>query len=300
MPETRAYRILGSTELLLQHCQLPSLTQHQHFRALTDELRENADIAGVTPKGRQLLKLLGTRINTVLDPPPVSAEQRVRLDQQQAAGEEEQRVINESPIITLPHLTDAPPIILTRNPTAKQYLQTTPRIHHRVMRNNLPGVSRPATVIEPIMVIPAHPQRQCQKITTPTRVQPRCGPRATCSAIPSGAQQWIVTRHAINLLTLQEEASFSTMHTPRAIMKHAKMPINIEHYANPMAHPVTGCTISSYKKLMHDPATAEVRQTAFGKDFGGMAQGCDKTGQKGTNAMFLMTHDSRTMSNRME
>ncbi len=58
-----------------------------------------------------------------------------------------------------------------------------------------------------------------------------------------------------------------------------------------MVHPVTGRTISSYKKLMHDPATAEVWQSAVGKDFGGMAQGCNKTGQKGTNAMFVMTHD---------
>ncbi len=31
-------------------------------------------------------------------------------------------------------------------------------------------------------------------------------------------------------------------------------------------------------------------QRAFGKDFGGMAQGCNKTGQKGTNAIFVMTH----------
>jgi hypothetical protein len=74
-------------------------------------------------------------------------------------------------------------------------------------------------------------------------------------------------------------------------MKHAKMPVDIEHYANLMVHPVTGRTISSYKKLMHDPATAEVWQTAFGKDFGGMVQGCNKTGQKRTNAMFVMTHD---------
>ncbi len=42
---------------------------------------------------------------------------------------------------------------------------------------------------------------------------------------------------------------------------------------------------------MHDPATAEIWQTAFGKDFGGMAQGDNKTGQKGTNAMFVMMHD---------
>ena len=29
---------------------------------------------------------------------------------------------------------------------------------------------------------------------------------------------------------------------------------------------------------------------AFGKDFGGMAQGDDKTGQKGTNSIFVMTY----------
>ncbi len=135
------------------------------------------------------------------------------------------------------------------------------------MRNNLPGVTRPATTIEPIPEIPVQTQRPCQKLTTPTRVQPRRGPRATSNTIPSGAHQRIVARHTVNLLTLKEEASFSTIHTPRALLKHAKVPINFEHYANPMVHPVTGRTISSYKKMMHDPATAEVWQTAFGKDF---------------------------------
>jgi hypothetical protein len=42
---------------------------------------------------------------------------------------------------------------------------------------------------------------------------------------------------------------------------------------------------------MHNPATSEVWQTAFEKDFGGMVQGDDKTGQKGTNSIFVMTHD---------
>jgi hypothetical protein len=56
-----------------------------------------------------------------------------------------------------------------------------------------------------------------------------------------------------------------------------------------MVHPITGETISSYKKLMNDPATAEIWQTTFRKDFDGMAQECNKTGQKGTNAMFDMT-----------
>ncbi len=42
---------------------------------------------------------------------------------------------------------------------------------------------------------------------------------------------------------------------------------------------------------MHNPATTEIRQTAFGNDFEGMAQGDNKMGQKGTNAMFVMTHE---------
>ncbi len=34
-----------------------------------------------------------------------------------------------------------------------------------------------------------------------------------------------------------------------------------------------------------------VWQAAFGKDFGGMAQGNNKTGQKGTNSIFVMSRD---------
>ncbi len=41
---------------------------------------------------------------------------------------------------------------------------------------------------------------------------------------------------------------------------------------------------------MHNPATTEIWQTAFGKDFGGMAQGNLNTGQKGTNSIFVMSH----------
>ncbi len=197
-------------------------------------------------------------------------------------------MIDDSPIITIPRITDAPPIMLTRNPMAKRALCTTPCLHHRVTRNNTPSLLLVPNVIAPI---PMTAPQWATRPTVPTRVQPCRGPCSTCTAIPSGAQQQTVTRHTINVFTLCKQASFNTIHTPRVLMKHAKMPVDIEHYANPMVHPVTGRTISSYKKLMHDPATAEVWQTAFGKDFGGMAQGCNKTGQKGMNTMFVMMHD---------
>ena len=56
IPETRAYRISGSTELFPQHCQLPNLTPIQHLRALTKELADETVIASRTPQGRMLMQ----------------------------------------------------------------------------------------------------------------------------------------------------------------------------------------------------------------------------------------------------
>jgi hypothetical protein len=266
------------------------MTPHQFFCALTNELTEHTAQANSTPKGWCLLKLLGTRIESLLHPPPISEEQRVIAGRQRKAREAEQRVTDDSPIITIPRITDAPLAMLTCNPTAKQTLQTTPRLHRHVTRNNTPGILPEPNVITPTTTPTATAPCRARPIA-PTRIQPSRESHEAHTVIQGSAQQRIVTRHAINLLTLHEQVSFSTIHTPRTLMKHAKMRVNMEHYANPMVHPNTGCTISNYKKLMHNPATAEVWQTAFGKDFGGMAQGCNKTGQKGMNAMFVMAHD---------
>jgi hypothetical protein len=137
----------------------------------------------------------------------------------------------------------------TNTPTAKQVLKGTKRLHRQVTRHNTPGIM-------PISVL----TQDC------TQAHPPNLRRSTHTK----------RTHAINILTLQEQAAFSTLHTPRTLMKYAKLPTNFEHKANPMAHPVTGKTVSSYKKLMHNPATAKVWQAAFGRDFGSMAQGDNK------------------------
>jgi hypothetical protein len=154
--------------------------------------------------------------------------------------EAERRVIDETPIIIIPLITNAPGIMELRNPTNKRVLKSTPRTHHRVTRNNIPGV-----IYAPIL----------QEMYTP---------------IPSGACQSILTQHAINALMCNERKRMNLAFTPKLlfplVVEHA--PMHIEHFASPMVHPVTGKTISSYKKLMNDPATSKVWQTAFGKDFG--------------------------------
>lgn len=99
----------------------------------------------------------------------------------------------------------------------------------------------------------------------------------------------IISQMAMNMLLLDNLNNNQTPFTPTKLLPPPAPPMNLEHYAMPMVHPVTGETISSYKKLMKDPVTAETRQTAFGKDFGGMCQGDNKTGTIGTNAIYVMT-----------
>jgi hypothetical protein len=79
---------------------------------------------------------------------------------------------------------------------------------------------------------------------------------------------------------------------PKNLEQHSPpSSLDLQQIPMPMIHPTTGKTISSYKRLMSDQATSEIWQTAFGKDFGGKAHGYNKTGQKGTNSIFIMFHN---------
>ncbi len=114
---------------------MPNMTTHQHFCALTDKLAKSTAIASATDKGRRLIKLLQSKIKDILHCPTTAdapqGEQRVR--------EEEQREIDETPILTVPRIIDAPSIMQTRNPTAKRVLKNTPQIHRQLTLNNTPG-----------------------------------------------------------------------------------------------------------------------------------------------------------------
>jgi hypothetical protein len=93
---------------------MPNMTPRQHFCALTDKLAKLIAIPSATYEERRLIKLLQSKIEDILHPPALvhspQAEQRVR--------EEKQRVIDETPILTVPRITDTPPIMHAWNPTA--------------------------------------------------------------------------------------------------------------------------------------------------------------------------------------
>ena len=111
------------------------MTLNQHFCTLTNKLAKSTAIASANNKGRWLIKLLQSKIEDILHPPTLvdapQGEQRVR--------EEEQREIDETPILTVPRIIDAPSIMQTRNPTAKRVLKNTPQIHRQLTLNNTPG-----------------------------------------------------------------------------------------------------------------------------------------------------------------
>jgi len=112
------------------------------------------------------------------------------------------------------------------------------------------------------------------------------------AAIPGGLRSRnLIRQKAINFLTDRVWSKSPDVFTPDKLKpKHTPSCLDLEQVVMSTIHPTTRETISSYKKLMHDPATKDIWQRAFGKDFGGMAQGCNKMGQKGTNTIFVMTH----------
>jgi hypothetical protein len=65
----------------------------------------------------------------------------------------------------------------------------------------------------------------------------------------------------------------------------------LEHMCAGVTHPVTGEAITKYKKLVAMPEFTETWGAAFGKEFGNQAQGDNKTGEKGTDKLFVMDHD---------
>ena len=294
VPETRAYRISGSAELFPQHCQVPNLSPREHLRALTEELETTATSVKETPKGKAMIRHLRKQLDELIDKTAQTpAEQRVSAT--------DTHPTNEPPI---QRVSQAPTIMKTRDPTAKRNLILTKRSHQRTTRNNTPGdvpmITRekgpdiiPDNVSRNHSVTKSNALRRSPRVIGETPTKRTVTFTQLRGPIPNRARSRIISQQALNAMTMKEALYPPAAFSPSKLTMPAFVDTipNYAHYASPMVHPTTGETITSYKRLMHDPATAEIWQTAFGKDFGGMAQGDEKTGQKGTNSIFVMEHD---------
>jgi hypothetical protein len=206
-----------------------------------------------------------------------------------------------TPADSLQHMSNAPPIMNAPNPTTRQVLKSIKRVHLRLTRNNVPGTVPPITCTQPL-----HSPPMATKMT-PIRRSPRLQkmpPQTDDTSLPQPYRKPrhaptatrlhnhnIISQQALHILANNVWDNSNPNFTPRNLRPKEKTnATNLEHLAMPMVHPTMGETITSYKKLMHDPATRDIWQPAFGKDFGGMAQDDNKTGQQGTNSIFVMNY----------
>jgi len=157
VPETRAYRILGSAELFPQHCQVPYLSNNAHLEALTEELEMTTGIAAKMHKGRTLKKALGKAIKAILNPPNASGQ---RVDNN--ICEVETQRANED-IAPIARISDPPAIMKAREPTAKRNLIKDTHTRRRITQNNTPGAVPAIQCVAPTLILPD--TRPAQAIT---------------------------------------------------------------------------------------------------------------------------------------
>jgi hypothetical protein len=154
-------------------------------------------------------KYLGNKIETLLNPISIIEEQRVAETTHLQLQAEEERVISDTPIITIPCITDLPTVLQTQNPTAKRALKEMKLLHCHVTRNNTLG----------IMPVPAITQ-DWDPITL---IRLQCSTKALMQmqVMQPGRQR------AVNVVTMQEQVSFCMVHMPRSIMQYARMQSNM-------------------------------------------------------------------------
>ena len=172
-------------------------------------------------------------------------------------------------------ITDAPTIIAAPNPTAPRKLKQAPRTHSRLTQHNIPGSTLPIVNLANRRNVATTPPLSAPNPIGPRRSPrnvPRTGPTTphTVPLIPikgGGRTRSYIRKEAINFLTDCVKRGFPDLCTPAPIPPESDTTSNFDfrQVATPMVHPTTGETISSYKRLKDNPATAEIWQTALAK-----------------------------------
>jgi len=247
-----------------------------------------------------VLKLLVRHLDAYLTgAPPPAPEQGVneRLEQRVT----EASSLEMTPLPEIQRVSDAPHTMVANSPTSKRIMQNKTHTHQRATRRNTPGalphIVRP---LNPSTEVPFQIPRIIGEIPKSAKahtVEQRRVRKAAMKSMPRRSTRLtnmdnhirfrnsrIISQEAINLILLDDLENNTTQYIPTKLLPKTATPTNFEHYTMPMVHPVTGETISSYKKLMKDPVTAETWQTAFRKDFGGMCQGNEKAYEGPSNS----------------
>ena len=192
-------------------------------------------------------------------------------------------------------LTATPHTPTSSNPTAPAITRTAPRLHQRTTRhNNPPPTMEPTStpiphenvLPTPTAITPAAPRRS-------TRIALLAPRHYSNNAIALLAQStyytWLPNAAIAHNIQLADNHSAKPMHGTHSVAA----PTPDSHFCAPVIHPVTGESITAYKKLQRDPLLAATWSRAFGKEFGNLAQGDLATNTPGTDSIFVLTHAQR-------
>jgi hypothetical protein len=222
------------------------------LKALTKELTTETAIAAKTHKGRTFIQKLKIAIDNLLMT-DMGSKQRLGTNSIAAPPQIAQ------PGQPIERITTAPPIMKTRDPTAKRNLIKTTHTHQRKTRQNTPGALPAITRVVPAVIAPETeppgPRRQSTRVRTQATDAPiNCTPEPVIILPPypvprTRASTRVISQQALNAVTMRKAIDAPRIFTPQHFMRKAyegNIP-NYAHFASPMVHPKTGETITSYK-----------------------------------------------------
>ena len=117
--------------------------------------------------------------------------------------------------------------------------------------------------------------------------------RTTYTPLPKSQNSNIILKEALTALTFTVWGTSPDHFVPQSMRRDEhkiNTAIELEHFCSPVIHPVSGEKISKYQTLAKYPITKETWTTAWGKEWGNLAQGDKKTNTAGTDSLFVTTH----------
>ena len=113
------------------------------------------------------------------------------------------------------------------------------------------------------------------------------------------ARSHIISQESINLVTNNVYGYTSNRWLPDKFITASPTAkptnaydVELEHCCALVVHPLPGVTITQYRKLANDPVTSDIwKEHEFGKEFGRMSQGDNRSGTKVKNCILFMTYD---------
>ena len=106
---------------------------------------------------------------------------------------------------------------------------------------------------------PRHSKRQQKPLNEPIITASTPQKKSPCQRSPRLRSHNIISQEAVNLLTHREYfGTANTDFTPPKMLQALQPAPDLVHFAAPFIHPITGETVTSYKKLAKDPATSQI------------------------------------------